>query len=434
MPPTHPDLVARAVETEAEIVAYHETMIAAFSSGSQIDLKSAAERERRDYEAVSDFQPQQRRGVFRGDAYLGGCIVWERVMRVGPARLRTGCIGGVHTDQNHRNQGVASACMNDAIAFAKAQGYALLLLDGIPNFYHRFGYADVLDLTDQAIDRVGVQTSEGTATSTRPATIEDAPTLLALFERHFGRYTGSFERSLGQQEARLARGLDANNPPILAVDENGTIRGYLQLRRRSRKERAIEVAADTWPAALALLRYHEQMVASLPDPPSELRWPLPPGALTLLLLADNLTSPGRWDHDQGARGTVIRAETYQRRSSGWLARLVSLPRVAEGLLPVWRERLARASAGWPGTFRLQVGEESCAVEVLGTNIRLLPEAPAGAPIATFTPDQIVQAVFGYRPLSYLASSPGASVPDALVPTLNVLFPTGQACIPGSDGF
>ena len=64
-----------------------------------------------------------------------------------------GCIGGVYTRAEFRNQGVATALMHDAIEYAQAHKYSLLLLDGIPNFYHRYGYCDVYDLSTQEINR-----------------------------------------------------------------------------------------------------------------------------------------------------------------------------------------------------------------------------------------------------------------------------------------
>ena len=63
-------------------------------------------------------------------------------MHVGTARLLTGCIGAVVTYPDHRHLGVATALMHDALAYAQSHHYALLLLDGIPKFYYRYGYDD----------------------------------------------------------------------------------------------------------------------------------------------------------------------------------------------------------------------------------------------------------------------------------------------------
>lgn len=91
--------------------------------------------------------------AYRDGKQLGGYRIYERVLRVGSARLVTGCIGGVYTRPEVRNQGVATALMHDAIAYVQAHEYPLLLLNGIPKFYHRYGFCDVYDLSTQELDR-----------------------------------------------------------------------------------------------------------------------------------------------------------------------------------------------------------------------------------------------------------------------------------------
>lgn len=75
---------------------------------------------------------------------------------MGAARLATGCIGGVYTRAEARMQGVATALMNDAIAYALTHEYPLLLLNGIPKFYDRYGFCDVYDLSMQELDRQAI--------------------------------------------------------------------------------------------------------------------------------------------------------------------------------------------------------------------------------------------------------------------------------------
>src|ERR1019366_6148548 len=51
------------------------------------------------------YRPKQVRSVYRNGEHVGGYRMYERVLRVGVARLVTGCIGGVYTRANARNQG-----------------------------------------------------------------------------------------------------------------------------------------------------------------------------------------------------------------------------------------------------------------------------------------------------------------------------------------
>jgi hypothetical protein len=43
--------------------------------------------------------------------------------------------------------------MRDGIALACERQQALLVLRGIPDFYGLFGYADVMDVTEHAVER-----------------------------------------------------------------------------------------------------------------------------------------------------------------------------------------------------------------------------------------------------------------------------------------
>lgn len=404
--------------------------LAAQAFGSPENIEEEARIWRRMDERATDFLPRQRRGVFLGDTYVGGCMINERVMRAGAARLPTACVGVVVTHPDYRLRGIGTEILRDAAAFAEKNGEALLLLDGIPNFYHRFGYTDVWDLTEHVIEPTAVPNEAPEGYMTRPATTADAAGLLALYERHYGPYTGSFVRSVTQQEHFIRTGLDMNNPRMLAVDARGAARGYLGAARGGTRARAFEVAADDWPAAAALLRHH----ATLVEPGTELIWPLPLDSRTYYTLADNLSiaDTSGWQNPQ--RGWAVRGETYAHRRAAWMGRIVSLRRVAEAMLPAWQERLERSGPAPLGTLVLRAGNEACAVEVAADGARLLDVAPVDAPVATLAPEQVAQLVFGYRPVSYLAAQPGADVPEPLVPVLDALFPVGRAWIPGSDSF
>src|SRR5438477_294530 len=76
---------------------------------------------------------------------------------------------------------------------------------------------------------------------------------------------GGFERTLADQRHRLSDLIPGNPPmvvssqqhdPLLAAAPGGDLRGYALLGWRQR-ERAAEVMADDWEAALALLHAHD---------------------------------------------------------------------------------------------------------------------------------------------------------------------------------
>lgn len=430
--PERDTVIVRALATDEEIDTFCYLATETFSAPGG-DTAADAQLWRRSVEAQPEFHPRQRRGAFVGDTFVGGYIIHEREMRVGAAHLRTGCIGGVVAHPAHRMRGVGTALMRDAIAFAEQHGHVLLLLDGIPNFYHRWSYTDVYDLTEHVIDRSALSAVAAAGCATRPATPDDAPALLALYERHYGRYTGSFVRTLEQQRLRLARAFDLKNPPTLAVDTAGNALGYLLLPRAGDRARSGEVAADTWPAAAALLQHHARTVEARPDAPNILAWPLPSDSHTYYLLADNLDVPSTTE-EVGTRTSVLRGETYVGRRTAWMARPVSLRRVVDALLPAWRARLANTRIVTADAFTLRMGDEMCTLRVVDGAAQFLPAPSPESLEAIFSPGQLVQLVFGYRPAGYLATLPGGRIPQALLPLLDTLFPAGQPWIPWSDGF
>jgi predicted N-acetyltransferase YhbS len=382
------------------------------------------------------FAPEQRRGAFRDGTYLGGYLIQERELRLGAAAIPTGCIGSVVTVPAFRRQGVASALLADALAFARERRLGLLLLDGIPNFYARFGYTDVFDVTLHALDRAAIDAAlsgppPAVPISVRPATRADTPALLAAYNRHYGTYTGSFVRSLAEQEWLLrVRGPD--NAPLVAAAADGTLAGYLYFGWGGDRAYALEAAAENWPAALALLR--AQVEALDGDASAAIRWRLPRGGRTYELPADHLVAPADVSADEPAQQASVRSETFARANAGWMARIGSLEDLIRAVLPEWRARLANHRGAWEDAFALTIGDQTFTFTVGEQGLKRV-EAAAGAPLAArLSPQVFAQLLFGFRPVSWAALQPGQHVPEPQWPLLAALFPLGHACIPGTDDF
>ncbi len=432
-------IVVRPFETAAERDAYYLVASRAFSPDiPEAERENAVAGRRQRAESVPDYDPNNTRGAFRGAIVLGGYRIQERWLQVGTARLLTCCIGSVATHPDYRMQGVASALMQDAIAYARSRGHALLLLDGIAHFYHRFGYIDVFDLTDHTINRALVLAQPPSPVRVRLATLDDAPALLELYQRHYGPYTGSFARTLAQQRYLHHVWLSLGISTRLALDPDEQPCGYLLVYGEPDQHHALEAAADSWPAALALLQYQAHLLDALPEPAAELCWRLPPDSPTLFLLADYLVVQDTSGWEGAALGWSVKSQTYQHPDAGWMARVASLPVLAQAMLPEWQERWRRSAAIWTGALTLVVDSEAstevCALEVGSEGIRLLEEPPAHAQPVMLSQQILTRLVFGYRPVSWAASQPNQSIPTELLPLLDTLFPPGRACIAGSDDF
>jgi predicted N-acetyltransferase YhbS len=379
-----------------------------------------------------EFRPEQLRGAFRDGQQLGSYIIHERMLRMGAVQLLTGCVGAVVTYPAHRHQGVATALMNDAIDYAYLHHHALLLLDGIPNFYHRFGYSDMFSQSIHDIDRAAIMALPLSTHTVRPVKQDDAESVLALYNHHYGPITGSFTRTVEQQTYRLQhRSLD--NPILLAINPDGHPQGYLSLQSGADRTQARELAVDNWPAALALLQHHALLLDS-PAAPTILRYRLPLTAPALQWMIEHLEvfDTSNWEHP--ADEWVVRSQSFHHRDTGWMARVVHLPTLDHALLPEWQARWRRSLSHWSGDVVLIVGEERCTLRIDGTELQLVDQPIRAADIIQMTPQTFIQILFGYRPVAWAVQKHSQSINGDLLSVLNVLFPSGHTWIPASDWF
>ncbi len=418
-------IVVRQLETPEEYAAHFQLGNEAFSSEPSPE---GAQSWQDLVTGMPGFRAEQARGAFLDGAQAGGYLHFERAMRLGAARLPTGCIGAVATRTGHRKQGVATAMMHDAIGYAREHRYPLLLLDGIPQFYYRYGYTVVYDLTMQEIDRAAILALPASPFAVRPATPDDAAAVLTLYERQFGNYTGSFERSLEQQHYRLQR-RPAENPLLLAVDVSDQVHGYLN-KFQDAPERAAEIAADGWDAALALMQRHARLIEA-----PALIYEIPPGSPLLYEIIDRLDAFQEFPQQHSPSETwAVRDQTYHRRFAGWMARVVDVQALAESMLPEWQARWRRSLARWSGAITISCDGERFTLGFSGDEIALRPNPLLTENEVMLTLQALAQLIFGYRPISWFMRQPDQHIPADLLPVLGILFPTGHAYIPRSDWF
>jgi predicted N-acetyltransferase YhbS len=417
-------ITVRPLATPTEYQTYFHMADQAFS------YHPSREDERRwqDYILrMPGFRAEQLRDAFRADQQLGGYTMFDRVMRMGTARISTGCIGAVVTANEHRRQGVASALMHDAIDYARQRGHTLLMLDGIPRFYYRYGYTDIYDVSSLEVDHAAILAHKPHPYHIRAATPDDADAMLALYNRCYASYTGSFERSLETQTYYLREGRQKG---MVAQAENGDIEGYLYLHLEE-QARAREVAATDWPALHALLYYHATRFDEH-DAPATLHYILSPDSLLAHWMIDHLEVPdtSQW-HGATLEGAV-HGRSYHHRHAAWMARIVHLPTLMAALLPELQERWRRTLASWHGELVFTIGDEAFALHIHDRTVQLVEVPGTTSAHVTLSSQQFVEVLFGYRPLSYfvhtraLEGEPGQA--------LALLFPAGHTWIPASDWF
>jgi GNAT superfamily N-acetyltransferase len=417
-------MVIRPPETEAESVAFYQLAAATFIRSSPPAI--AAPGWRRFLEPAPWFHPSNARGAFHDGAYLGGYLIEERTLCIGSARLRAGCIGAVVTHPQHRRRGVGSALMRDALGYARERGHAFLLLNGAAGFYDPFGFIDVFDATEHSISRAEILAQPPSPIEVRQATLDDAPHMLDLYHRHYSSYAGYFDRTLEahQHQIRFLLTVDPTayylrdglpfTPPVVAVD-HGRVCGYLVNPWGALAAFGTEVAADTWPAALALLRHYAHQFDA---PPDDVRWPLPPDSRTYYHLSDHLT---------------LRSQALHRPHAGWMASLVDVEMLLRAFLPQWKERYRAQSVSWSGIVELAVGDQRWGLAVQPDEMYLGPHVPEGAPAIRLSRQNLTQLLFGFRPPSHVGGQPGVSISAEILPLTTIFFPPRSSWIAPTDG-
>jgi predicted N-acetyltransferase YhbS len=420
-----PSLVVRPLVSTEEYDAYFRLSDAAFSNQPS---EESTQWWMHFLTHSPGFCAEQLRGVFRDGQLVGGCTLDERVLRMGTAHISTGCIGGVVTSPDYRKQGVATALMQDTYDFAHRNNHALLLLDGIPKFYGRYGYIDMFDVTAVEVDRSAILAQPPVGYGIRLATEDDAAAILALYNDHYGSYSGSFDRSHELQTYRLHH---TRRPPVVAFSPWGQVVGYLLCGSGDEVATGREIAANNWDALLALLQYHAHLLDG-DNAPRTLVYHLPLDAPMTQWMIDTLEVPDTSQWHTPPEEWGVRSMAYHHRYTGWMARLINFPALMAAVLPELQIRWQRSMAYWGGTITLTIDGETCVLRIDGADVQRMEYADATAYHLELTPQAMVQGIFGYRQLSHLANV--AHLPEDVRSVLSILFPPGHTWIPGSDWF
>ena len=179
----------------------------------------------------------------------------------------------------------------------------------------------------------------------------------------FGPYTGSFDRSL-QQETHWLEHLNPNDL-LVAIDPADQVRGYLFFAVAQARgpfflagTHVWELAVDDWPATVALLQHHAQLMEGVVGhgAPAAVLYSVPPtSAVAVSGVRENLevTDIATWELLQPLVGRCVSRPSVIGMP-GWMARLVCLPALTRAMLPEWQARWQRSLARWSGDVSLMV--------------------------------------------------------------------------------
>ncbi len=330
---------------------------------------------------------------------VGRAEINDLAMRLSGAWVRMGGIANVVVQSQHRGKGYASRLMREAVSYMEREGYAVSILFGIPDFYHRFDYVPVM-----AEYRVSVAVRDAerlTATTTvRPACREDYAGLLDLYTRVNASRSGAVRRPRVFYEALADEVWWGHPTRILVTGETAHPTGYVLLEGdpASLSIMDVIVPAEHVPTAGAsLIAWLGQ--EALTRRRERLRLPVPPDEPLVGLL----------------RGIGCKVEATYPANHGGMGRIVDLDALVTAIEPAIADRIrALPSEARPGRVEFDCPDTGRAGLELGDGPVLRIRLPQ---------QQLLQLLMGYRGIDELwREHCGDDAGD--LAAIRALFPAG----------
>ncbi len=366
------------------------------------------------------FDHAHERIAVRGGQVVSHTLVIPYTMRYGGSTLKVGGIGNVCTHPDHRRRGYAGEVLQDTIPYMNSIGCDLSLLNGVGDYYNRFGYANVWPMYLLRMDARNVA-GLSTSLTVRDLTDGDIPAMLALYNRTWRDRPGAWLRDAEYLTWKL---WDVKARRLAAVDRNGRVRGYLAgMGPWQHPAWSGEVLSADPDATAALLRASAAEVekAGGEDHTGErfFYWITPPD-----------DPPARHVRDLCPVDMVA----WTRPNGGWMGRIINLQSTVEKLFPELEARLADSQfTGWSGRLRLEtdLGQITLAFSqgkpALGRHTR-------SSLVAQVDQANLIQLMFAYATPEEVAARQGVQIDPEAIPLLRALFPQRVCCLAGLDWY
>ena len=269
--------------------------------------------------AYPGFRREHTRIVLRDGEIAGALRLTTDTIRLGEARLKMGGLGWVTTDPKHRHRGVCSALIEDTLDYMRQHGYHVSMLFGIPNFYHRFGYATTL--ADYSITLDVAELSHGAPGAYHPRQMKpgDIPAVQRIHRENNADVTCSLIRSAAHFTNKWSRIEHAS----VLTNEQGKVAGYIVAHAGDAYYHVTEAGIEHAGVAPDLMAHSAR--ASQEAYRSRVRFDVPPEHPLAHVLAQFESVH----------------ETRISRERGGMMTFVDLEESLECLIPEWEARTAK---------------------------------------------------------------------------------------------
>ena len=323
--------------------------------------------------------------------------VVDVAVRAWGGELRSAGVAGVGTPEPLRMKGYASRLMAACERFAAARGYAVCTLFGIPDFYHRFGYATICPEYEIRVPLDALEAG-GWAGSLEDLQPSDWDPVTRMCNGAYAGLDGSVVRREGAWRG-ARQGSDWFKKPqaLVSRDAHGQPAGYAVVDTELTDDclAVSEAAARDDAAGRALAGGLAEMARSR-------------GATGLLACLPPDTGLGPLLTRCGGTPVVTRPD-----NAGYMACIVDLDAVLGTCTPALVERSAACHLPLPETLRVRT-------DIGDGRIALGGQAPP----VELSIDRLglIQLLFGYKSFNELRDSGNARTHRASDEVLAALFP------------
>ncbi len=374
-------------------------------------------RTRMDYQTLDpDFLPEHSRIVREEGRIVSHVSIITKYMRIGGSVVKLGGIGDVCTHPDCRGKSYSRALMQDAVRYMGEHDYALSMLYGIKNYYHKFGYIEAMGRYLAWLPTKFTESLEVSHTL-RPSEPGDTPRLNDLYNRTYGRSTGAMRRT----EAHWYK-INIPERITVALDRQGQIAGYGMIAPATVPEPHIQEAAVPDPSvARSLLAHYGELARKRLQP--EIEFHIECGH-PLMKLVRNL----------GGRFTT---RLFGEGEGQAMLRVIDLNLTLNALREELEARLALSSLCHE-KFRFNILTEDAGKALLAFHkgkIEISPDADPEALSLKIPQNLLVRSLIGYWSVDQISMrDPKVEIPPELHPWLEVLFPLQEPVTCEADFF
>ena len=346
----------------------------------------------------------------------------EYQMRFGSAQLKMGGICGVGTQEEHRNKGYSRRVMEHTIAFMNKNGFDVSMLFGIPNFYHKFGYATAIPETYVEFDTKDVPAAVPTH-QVRKFQTEDAPRIVDIYTANNAERTGTPLRTgIGWKEFTKRGGILPD--PYVVLNEASEVVGYFVCDGDNAKKDMIAQNCTLFDIGFQDRTIFETIAHFLAHGVE-------------YISAERIRCAIPADHPFAifCRRYGCRTNTYTPKDHMGMMRIINQSSTLEKITGELEKRLQRDAdlSQWRGKILISTDLGQDCLEIDRGSVAHTNSCENGFHLEILQ-DKLIQLMMGRRSIKDLAIEPDVSVSAEIISVLETLFPLGHSHVWWSDRF